>query len=253
VDVRSGEFRTFDSRREAITADMILASAAIPTIFRAVPVGGRLFWDGLFSQNPPVKELTDARPDELWVIQINPRRRGQEPTSVVEIADRRNELAGNLSLYQELAFIEKIDQLLEEGLLRPGRYKQIMVRVLELDLELSTASKLDRDPAFIHRLIRHGRARAEDFLAMLAFEDAWRRGDHDTVRAGLAPGAVDAAVLERLTGEVTVDLTRHQVTGERVTWHVRARDGDGRTTGRADARFSGGRVQELTLSQAPRS
>ena len=34
---------------------------------------------------------------------------------MVEIADRRNELSGNLSLHQELGFIEKINQLLDEG------------------------------------------------------------------------------------------------------------------------------------------
>ena len=34
---------------------------------------------------------------------------------MVEIADRRNELSGNLSLYQELHFIEKIDSMLEDG------------------------------------------------------------------------------------------------------------------------------------------
>ena len=43
------------------------------------------------------------------MIQINPRETGREPKTVAEIADRRNELAGNLSLYQELGFIEKID------------------------------------------------------------------------------------------------------------------------------------------------
>jgi len=65
VDVRSGEFKAFNSRREAITADMILASAAIPTLFRSVRVDGGTYWDGLFSQNPPVRELVDTRPDEL--------------------------------------------------------------------------------------------------------------------------------------------------------------------------------------------
>ena len=129
VDVLSGSFRAFNSRHEPITVEMILASAAIPNLFRAVPVGGGTYWDGLFSQNPPVRELVDARPDELWVIQINPARRDQEPRSLVEIADRRNELAGNLSLHQELGFIEKIDQLLEDGrLAEDGRYKQIVVR-----------------------------------------------------------------------------------------------------------------------------
>jgi NTE family protein len=124
VDVRSGEFKAFNSRREAITADMILASAAIPTLFRSVRVQGGTYWDGLFSQNPPVRELVDTRPDELWVIQINSSRREGEPRTMVEIADRRNELSGNLSLHQELGFIEKVDQLLEEGRLADdGRYR----------------------------------------------------------------------------------------------------------------------------------
>ena len=70
-----------------------------------------------FSQNPPVRELTDEGPDEIWVIQINPKELESQPKTVLEIVDRRNELSGNLSLYQELRSIEKIDQLLEEGIL----------------------------------------------------------------------------------------------------------------------------------------
>ena len=119
VDVLSGRFRAFNSRRDRITADTVLASAAIPNLFRAVQLEDGTYWDGLFSQNPPVRELLEAEPDELWVIQINPQQRDTEPATLAEIADRRNELAGNLSLYQELAFIEKIDQLLEAGQLTP--------------------------------------------------------------------------------------------------------------------------------------
>jgi NTE family protein len=36
VDVLTGEFRTFNSRRDKISAETILASAAIPTLFRSV-------------------------------------------------------------------------------------------------------------------------------------------------------------------------------------------------------------------------
>ncbi|MGH3232514.1 MAG: patatin-like phospholipase family protein, partial [Streptosporangiaceae bacterium] len=111
----------------------MLASAAIPNLFRAVRLEDGTYWDGLFSQNPPVRELLEVEPDELWVIQINPQQLDAEPTTLAEIADRRNELAGNLSLYQELAFIEKIDQLLESGQLSPEtKYKQVVVRVIEL-------------------------------------------------------------------------------------------------------------------------
>jgi NTE family protein len=178
VDVCSGEFRAFNSRRDKIGADTILASTALPTLFRAVRAGDGVFWDGLFSQNPPVRELTEARPDEIWVIQIDPERRAEEPKSMVDILDRRNELAGNLSLYQELYFIEKINDLVDklgEGespenkrLRIPGErgreYRHIKVRRIEMLKELDFASKLDRGPSFIRALMDYGEERAEKFL-----------------------------------------------------------------------------------------
>ena len=159
------------------------------------PRDGGTYWDGLFSQNPPIKELTDEKPDEIWVIQINPSELEDEPRTVAEIADRRNELAGNLSLYQELGFIEKIDQMLEEGRLsRDSEYKHIVVRVIELSRSrfprsLGAASKMNRDPGFIQDLISHGEDRAEEFLAALAFENAWRSRDSDAVMGFFADDA----------------------------------------------------------------
>jgi NTE family protein len=276
VDVLSGEFKAFNSRHDPITADTILASAAIPTLFRAVHVDGGTYWDGLFSQNPPVRELVDTRPDELWVIQINPRRWDGEPRTMVEIADRRNELSGNLSLHQELGFIEKIDQLLEEGrLAADGRYKQIVVRLIELtrprrSRSLGTGSKLNRDPAFIRELLDHGQARAEEFLAALAFEGAWRRRDPEAVLGCFADDAeltstppfpdrgtlrgrrqLRQFVRQHLTTDLHVDPTRQQVAGDRVTWAVRAyRDDPGRLAarpGRAEAAFRDGRITSLRL------
>src|SRR3712207_8091012 len=41
-------------------------------------------------------------------------RSGDEPTTIANILDRRNELAGNLSLEQELRYIRKINELVRE-------------------------------------------------------------------------------------------------------------------------------------------
>lgn len=270
VEVASGDFRAFNSRRQRITADMVLASAAIPTLFRAVDVDGRPHWDGLFSQNPPVRELLDATPDELWVIQVNPRRRDGEPRTLVEITDRRNELAGNLSLHQELHHIEKINQLLDEGLLSPDSpYRNVTVRVIELTRSrmsraLGSTSKLNRDPGFIDELMTHGRARAEEFLVALAFEDAWRLGDVDGVVATMAADAellVDAPltdpgayrgidrirdVISRQLAGVTIDVTRKQVCEDAVVWSIRtSRDRGAAVDGRATARFVDGAIAAL--------
>jgi NTE family protein len=269
VDVLSGRFRAFHSRRDRIAADMILASAAIPTVFPAVHVDGGTFWDGLFSQNPPVRELLEAEPDELWVIQINPTARDSEPRSVLDIADRRNELSGNLSLYQELHVIEKIDQLLADGLLTGGKYKQVTVRVIELSRSRSSrllgpASKLNRDSRFIRELIAQGERQAEEFLSALAFEQAWGRRDVDEVlrllsddaelistapfpERGPVRGRDMRKVVGDLTRDVGMDLTRKQLTGDRAVWTVRIADAGSGHRGRAEAEFRHGRVVRLHL------
>ena len=61
VDVVSGDFKAFDSRRAEITPEAVMASAAIPNLFRSVHEAGGVYWDGLFSQNPPVRELLAGR------------------------------------------------------------------------------------------------------------------------------------------------------------------------------------------------
>ncbi len=164
ADVLTGDFKAFSSRRREITVNAVLASAAVPLLFRAVEEEGRYYWDGLFSQNPPVRELPHAGPEEIWVIRINPRGRPTEPKTVGDIADRRNELAGNLSLEQELFFIRKVNEWAD----RLGEpYRRIEIREIALDLDLDLASKLDRSPAFIRRLFDAGREQADDFLAGL--------------------------------------------------------------------------------------
>jgi NTE family protein len=179
ADVLQGDRVVFEG--ETLSYDEVIASAAIPPLFRAVPAHGTLFWDGLFTANPPVREFTTLpraeRPDAIWVVQINPQRRTREPRSMRDIIDRRNELAGNLSLGQELYFIQKVNALLAEHEALAARYKPIEIRVVELDLELDYPSKLDRSGELIQRLMRHGEARAAWFF------------DHrsEWPRAGTAP------------------------------------------------------------------
>ncbi len=92
VEVLTGHFEVFTGAE--LRVECLLASAAIPELFRAVTVPDRgVYWDGLFSQNPPIHDLTDYNINELWVIQINPSTCARVPTETHEILDRRNELA----------------------------------------------------------------------------------------------------------------------------------------------------------------
>lgn len=169
VDVCSGEFKAFKSRKDEITVDAILASAALPTLFRAVHTNGGVYWDGLFSQNPPIRDLCGEKPDEIWVIQINPEKAESEPKRVSNMMDRRNELAGNLSLNQEIFFIEKVNDWIREGAFAGTGHKIVEVRRIpmlhsSMLRNLDSESKMNRDPRFIQGLIAHGEEQAERFL-----------------------------------------------------------------------------------------
>lgn len=152
---------------ESLVYDDLIASAAVPPLFRAVNADGRLYWDGLFTTNPPVRELTDLpeRPDEIWVVQINPQRCAEEPRAMRDIVDRRNELAGNLALGQELYFVQKVNELLQGNSALGDKYKPIRIRLVELDAERRDySSKFDRTGPFIEKLLDTGRERAEWFF-----------------------------------------------------------------------------------------
>lgn len=178
VNVLNGGFTVFDSRQQGsateISLGALLASAAIPELFRAVPVGEGLYWDGLFSQNPPIRgflsgfECCADKPDEIWIIRINPERIGEEPRSSSDIIDRRNELAGNLSLQQELYFIEQANDWLQRGWLPAERFKPIELRTIALPLDLDYPSKLDRSPDFIAALLDVGRQQGNLFIDRIA-------------------------------------------------------------------------------------
>jgi NTE family protein len=171
VNVLSGELTIF--RDGEIDAEAVLASAAIPTLFRAVHTRGGVYWDGLFSHNPPIRDfvrsnaVTEAKPDEIWIIQINPSVRAEEPMTIQDIQDRRNELAGNLSLNQEVYFIERINQLIATGVISDANYKHVTIRRLMMQRSLDYASKLDRSPSFIQDLIADGEERARAFVQAL--------------------------------------------------------------------------------------
>ena len=166
VNINAGVFETFTN--EDVTVEAVLASAAVPTLFEAVKINGHYHWDGLFSQNPPIYDLMhqspERKPDELWVIQINPQELEGEPTSLNEITNRRNELSGNISLNQELRFIERVNDWVESGRLPADEFSTTEIHRIQMGQGYDASTKLDRDPAFIGELLTSGRDKAAAFL-----------------------------------------------------------------------------------------
>lgn len=175
ADVFSGGFTVFKSGPDRQPRpEEFLASAAVPLLFPAVPLDDTAYWDGLLSQNPPVRDFlqgspSQEKPDVLWIIRINPRAHVGIPERLVDIVDRQNEIAGNQSLEQERFFIEQVNQWVARGTLS-GAFKHVDWHEIELMVKVAAGpildygSKLNRDPAFIAWLIQQGREEARQFL-----------------------------------------------------------------------------------------
>jgi NTE family protein len=163
VEVLTGQFEVFTG--EELRVECLMASAAIPELYRAVVVPDRgVYWDGLFSQNPPIHDLTDFNINELWVIQINPTTCARVPSDTHDILDRRNELAGNLSMEQELRLIEMLNRLIALGKLNDSKYHPIHVARIPMNRDLPYTTKLDRRAEFLTELREYGKARGRLFL-----------------------------------------------------------------------------------------
>jgi NTE family protein len=92
--VQTAEMVYFDSRKELLNVDHVLASGALPPAFPAVRIGGKLYWDGGILSNTPVEIVFDDEPRRsgtvfavhLW----NPH--GPEPDSIWQVLNRQKDL-----------------------------------------------------------------------------------------------------------------------------------------------------------------
>ncbi|MBV8095167.1 MAG: patatin-like phospholipase family protein [Acetobacteraceae bacterium] len=194
ANVTTGKLTKFISLHEPIRPEHILASCAVPNIFPAVQIDGDAFWDGLFSDNPPVQELIrppsvgeENLPEEIWIIKINATACEHVPKLPDDIVDRRNQLEGNISLFHQLRHLEMLNDMLLANAFQPqylARFIKAPIRIPksfstdpdkpyhipwmempeELQAMLDLESKLDRSAANIGRLMEAGEASARRFL-----------------------------------------------------------------------------------------
>jgi NTE family protein len=170
TNVQTGRLRIFP--REKIDADAVMASAALPLVFRAVEIDGVPYWDGGYTANPPIYPFfRTTETEDVLVIQINPVMRAATPHSAQEITNRINEITFNASLVAEYRAIAFVRRLIDEGALKrgtgPDEYRRINVHRIDLGFigkKLTADSRLNIDYDFFEMLHRAGRRAARRFL-----------------------------------------------------------------------------------------
>jgi len=172
--------------RPEITAEVVMASAALPLLFRAVEIDGVPYWDGGYSGNPVVVPFLRATATEdVLIVQINPRERRKVPTRTREIVNRVNEIGFNASLLSELRGVAFVNRLIDDGRLprgmRRGEFRRLRLhRVVmeDLDEPVSARSTLNRDYEYFETLRKLGQRATRRFLDA-HFDDVGRRSTID--------------------------------------------------------------------------
>jgi NTE family protein len=184
TNVVTGRLRIFP--REKITADVVMASAALPLVFQAVTIDGTPYWDGGYMGNPAIFPFfRDTTTEDVLIVQINPVERREVPTSVHDIMNRINEITFNSSLLAEYRAIEFVAREINLGRLPhgfgPGEYRRVNAHRIVLGnghKAYSADSKLSTDYDFFRMLHASGRRAARYFLEA-HFDDIGVRSTFD--------------------------------------------------------------------------
>jgi len=94
VNVTSGVLVYFDSSKEKLKAEHVMASGALPPGFPAVRIGDDLYWDGGVCSNTPIDAVIDDDPpmDTLCIMVDLWNRVGPEPRSIAEVQTREKDI-----------------------------------------------------------------------------------------------------------------------------------------------------------------
>jgi NTE family protein len=165
TNVRTGRGHVF--KNNAITPDVLLASACLPTMFQAIEIDGEPYWDGGYSGNPTLTPLVrECKSQDTILVQINPVERQGTPRSASDILNRLNEVSFNAVLLKELRMIALLRQVANPGDSEGALWAGMRIHRIasEMMTDLGASSKLNAEWEFFSLLHEEGRRAAQAFL-----------------------------------------------------------------------------------------
>jgi NTE family protein len=179
TNVRTGRGRIF--RNAEITADVLLASACLPTMFQAIEIDSDPYWDGGYAGNPTLTPLVrESDAHDIILVQINPRERPDRPRTANEVLNRLNEISFNSPLMKELRMIALLRQVADPGHGEGARWAGMRTHRITSDAlaDFGASSKLNAEWEFVSLLKEEGRRSADAFLTAHG-EDIGKRSTAD--------------------------------------------------------------------------
>ncbi|TBR23839.1 MAG: patatin-like phospholipase family protein [Candidatus Nitrosotenuis sp.] len=175
TDIQSGKSCIFDSRRNTIDAEHVIASAGYPFYgISWTQIDNRYLWDGTLLSNTPLTEVIDASPRQdkkVYIVNLFPHRQDEIPKNMIESWHRARDIMHtdktdhtvrmSRVISRQLALIKEMHDIIESSNLNKDKEK---FSLLELEYHRLACER----GAIIRQIIRITRKEDVHFL----FEDA---------------------------------------------------------------------------------
>lgn len=210
VNVRSGNFRYFDTTKEKLDTDHVMASGALPPGFPPIVIDGHAYWDGGLVSNTPLQYVVDEENngEDLCIFQIDlfPAR-GRVPQTILEAAEREKEIRFSSRTRMNTAVAKELQDLRKAA-------KRLMEKLPEElrsdpDAKLLTAKPGPGTVTVMHLINRatdHDTQSKDYEFSRLSVEEHWDAGRKDVETSLKHPAWRNRE--KNHAGMITLDLTK---------------------------------------------
>ena len=180
VLVRNGTMKYFDTTKDTITPDHIMASGALPPGFPPVTIGGEAYWDGGLVSNTPLQYVLDGGGprEDMCVFQVDLfSATGPVPQTLFDISQREKDIRFssrtrlNTDAFKQLQTMRRALRRLEQRL--PADVKN------SLDWRLLSSAGCDAAVTIVHLIHRRAAysTQSNDYeFSRYTIDEHWRDG-----------------------------------------------------------------------------
>jgi NTE family protein len=207
VNVKSGNFVSFDNTMQLIGPEHIIASGSLPPGFPATEVGGEYYWDGGLVSNTPLQWVFDDRPrQDTLAFQVDLwSARGELPRNLIDAEVRQKEIQFSSRTRAGTNHVKRA-QRLRQAFTNVVRQLPAEMRDLE-DVKVLEEEADDKVFNIVHLIYRSAKyeGSAKDYeFSRRTMEEHWRTGYEDAARALKHPEVLQLA--DRQQGVRTFDF-----------------------------------------------
>jgi NTE family protein len=207
VNVKTGNFVSFDNTMQQIGPEHIMASGSLPPGFPATEVDGEYYWDGGLVSNTPLLWVFDDRPrQDTLAFQVDLwSARGELPRNLIDAEVRQKEIQFSSRTRAGTDHVKRA-QRLRQAFTNVVRQLPAEMRGLD-DVKVLEEEADDKVFNIVHLIYRSAKyeGSAKDYeFSRRTMEEHWRAGYEDAARALKHPEVLQAP--DRRQGIRTFDF-----------------------------------------------